>query len=134
VGRAKPTSAATVRGISNEAWCGLHRLRYRGRFKGASGIGRQAPKGHVGIVFSHPLTPMPTEIQIEKGVPIPELSGGRPKSDVRLAFEKMEVGDSIVIERERLQLHSIKHLAKRVGIKVTQRQVNCEGRRIWRVA
>jgi len=61
-------------------------------------------------------------IQIESGVPLPT------------ALEKIQVGESFVIKRSRLQPQSLKHLAKRVGIKITQRQVNCESRRIWRIA
>lgn len=72
-------------------------------------------------------------IQIESGIPIPPPGGGKPKGELRLAFEKLKKGESILIARDRLQPNALTHLAKVVGIKITQRKVNCESRRIWRV-
>jgi len=79
------------------------------------------------------VNPSGSEIKIESGIPVPAPVYGKPKGDLRIAFEKMQVGDSILIRRDRLQPNAISKLAKQVGIKVVKRQVNCESRRIWRI-
>jgi hypothetical protein len=75
-----------------------------------------------------------SQIKIESGIPIPAPHYGKPKGEIRIALEKMQPGDSILIKRDRLQPNGITKLAKSDGIKVAQRKVNCEGRRIWRVS
>jgi len=71
--------------------------------------------------------------EIEKGIPIPDGEGrGREKSPLRLAVEKMEVGDSVLVSNmHRQQLHA---MSKRLGIKYKTRTICKESNtvRFWR--
>ena len=71
--------------------------------------------------------------KIEKGIPIPAKEGrGRYKGELRLTMEKMEVGDSIVIEdKHRQQVHQI---ANTIGIGYTSRTISKTPKRVrvWR--
>jgi len=70
--------------------------------------------------------------EIEKNIPIPNTRGGH-KKELRLAMEKLEVGDSFLITetRHRQQVHQI---AQAIGIKYASRTV-CKDSghiRVWR--
>ena len=71
--------------------------------------------------------------EIEKGIPIPDGEGrGREKSPLRLAVEKMEVGDSVLVSNtHRQQLHAI---SNKLGIKYKTRTICKESNtvRFWR--
>lgn len=71
--------------------------------------------------------------EIEKGIPIPDGEGrGREKSPLRLAVEKMEVGDSVVVSNtHRQQLHA---MSNKLGIKYKTRTISKESGtvRFWR--
>jgi len=71
--------------------------------------------------------------KIEKGIPIPAKEGrGRYKGELRLTMEKMEVGDSIVIDdKHRQQIHQI---ANTIGIGYTSRTISKTPKRVrvWR--
>ena len=73
------------------------------------------------------------QYQIEKGVTMPEFKKvGRSKTPLRLALERMEVGDSIAIKRSHVpRAHSA---ATQIGIKITPRHLTDGTTRVWRVA
>jgi hypothetical protein len=73
------------------------------------------------------------QYQIEKGVTMPERGNlRREKSPLRLAFEQMEVGDSVVLPED---LKTSPHpMAQQVGIKVAMRRQPDGATRVWRVA
>jgi len=58
---------------------------------------------------------------------------GNQKSALRVAFEAMAPGQSVMISRA-TTLQTIYGTAKAAKIKVSTRQINCESRRIWRVS
>ena len=73
------------------------------------------------------------QYQIEKRIVMPE-SGNlhRPKTELRLTLEQMEVGDSIAIEPD----HGPRAYAgaQQIGIKVSVRKFPDGTARVWRVA
>ena len=73
------------------------------------------------------------QYQIEKGVTMPELKVlRRGKKPLRLAFELMEIGDSVAIEPDHVaRAHAG---AKNAGIKVSARRLPDGTTRVWRVA
>lgn len=76
---------------------------------------------------------MPEYFKIEKNVPIPEPQhGAGRKGPVRSSLEALGVGDSVVIPRAKSPKY-IYTLASTLEIKIATRQVNGEGRRIWRI-
>lgn len=77
---------------------------------------------------------MKTAIKIESNVPVPPPTCGPHKGPIRLALESMKVGQSFVIGRDDVALTQLYKVARAIGVKVATRQVNCESRRIWRVA
>ena len=84
-------------------------------------------------------------MKIEKNVPIPEMTGGRPKVGIQISdetWDKMRVGDSIFvpleagrdIRKESGRLGQQRSRAQyRLGRKFTLRTLD-DGWRIWRIA
>ena len=74
-------------------------------------------------------------IKIETGIPISEPAyTGRPKSNIRLAVEALQVGESFLISKADCTSGKIKSIAKSIGIKVACRIVSGINRRTWRTA
>ena len=72
-------------------------------------------------------------MKIEKNIPIPRIIyKGRPKCELRIAMETMEIGDSVVVNRKlRQQVGSLaKVLPDR---KFTTRTIEVDEIRIWRI-
>lgn len=67
---------------------------------------------------------------IEKNIPLPTVSK-KPKGPLRLAMEKMEVGDSILIESNKQASSYI--TAKGAGIKIKTIFEGDRCHRIWRI-
>lgn len=76
-------------------------------------------------------------LAIEKGIPIPKplINGGRPASPLREAFDKMRVGDSVLVgvKDSGCCLSSVKRNANLAGIKIVCRLLTPDKRRIWRI-
>jgi len=78
------------------------------------------------------------KIKIEKNVPIPEGGRARPKKPLRLALEKLEVGDSFVYETpEYPAKDKIRNVIYHVHIsskkKFMTRSIGGIKRRVWRI-
>ena len=73
------------------------------------------------------------QYKIEKGVPMPERRKlSNMKTPLRLALEQLEVGDSIVVDRDHEpRTHPI---ARGAGIKIATRRQPDGTTRVWRVA
>ena len=73
------------------------------------------------------------QYQIEKGIEMPALKPlRRSKTPLRLAFEQMEIGDSVAIEPDHItRAHAG---AKNAGIKISARRLPDGTARVWRVA
>ena len=74
---------------------------------------------------------MATKPVIEKGVPVPASSAGRPNT---YPFKEMEVGDSFFVPNPKYA--GVYSSAKLAGVKVTSRRVNengTDGLRVWRI-
>jgi hypothetical protein len=67
--------------------------------------------------------------EIVNNVPLPDESRGRTKGEVRLTIERMEVGDSFLLESKRR--FAVNKIAQVLGISLTTRR---EGDlyRVWR--
>ena len=76
---------------------------------------------------------MPTKIQIERGIEMPEgrhaLDGAL--ADLRKALLKMKPGESF---KWALHYKAPYDAAKQLKIKIATRKINGEGYRVWRVA
>lgn len=73
-------------------------------------------------------------IPIQDNIPIPtDYCGRRPKGELRVAMESLQLGQSFAIDRKRVQPLYLYKLARKVGIRISSRPENCESRRIWRV-
>ena len=79
-------------------------------------------------------------IQIEKGVPMPEVRARKSYGTYKDVMAKMEVGDSFVADGEDGKVttlqSSIRQAAKRAKVNITVRREGEEGcrLRVWRVA
>ena len=71
------------------------------------------------------------EIKIEKGIPLPS-RGKRQETDLYKAIASMGVGDSVVLPRS--MSNRVGVWGKRMGFKFSQRTINFETFRAWRVA
>ena len=71
------------------------------------------------------------DFQITSGVPMPKKST-KPKGELRLAIEALQVGDSFKIcdRKNYLQVYSA---AKSVGIEIAVRSVGENQWRVWRI-
>ena len=69
---------------------------------------------------------------IEKGITPPSTHRGRPKGQMRIALEKMEVGDSMLVPKANIE-HA-RSLRFRLNIKIATRKVDKTTYRLWRVA
>ena len=68
--------------------------------------------------------------EIEKNIPLPDLIGkGRAKGEVRLTIERMEVGDSFLLESKRRL--AVNKIAQVLGIGLTTRKKG-DFYRVWR--
>ena len=73
-----------------------------------------------------------TQIQVDKGVPLPGRKRGKA-ADVKLLLEKLEVGDSFVAPVTINSCCRIRAIATQIGIEITMRNLKEEGAtRIWR--
>lgn len=73
-------------------------------------------------------------IEVEKGVPIPEMRTG---GIVRWPFGKMEPGDSFVLaknDRDRCRNAANSYSRTHVGVRFTIQRVDDESWRCWRIA
>lgn len=77
---------------------------------------------------------MQTEIQIEKGVPVPPRLR-RQAGEMAVLLGAMDVGDSFVFEddKNKNQMKRIKYVAKKIGITTTIRLIAASKYRAWRV-
>lgn len=73
-------------------------------------------------------------VQIEKGVPMPEIrpgGGRRPK----YPWLKLEIGDSFILPIEKIKIHNARHLVqeteKRYNLKFVTEKTDA-GLRVWR--
>ncbi len=72
------------------------------------------------------------QYQIEKGIVMPERANlRREKSPLRLALEQMEIGDSIVVDRDHES--RVHPLARNAGINIAARRQPDGTTRVWRV-
>lgn len=76
--------------------------------------------------------------EIEKGIPVPE-SWRTKKGESKYPFNKLEVGDSFVIEKNghkswEFSFAAVLKAQKDLGIKLTTRAEGDEKRRVWRTA
>lgn len=72
---------------------------------------------------------MDEEIKIDKGIPIPRDSKGRPKINLNL-LRAMKVGDSVLVDTKKAKsLYSASSVA---GVKLSMRRVE-GGTRVWRI-
>ena len=69
--------------------------------------------------------------EIEKNIPIPSNGPRRPKQELRLALEQMEVGDSIVVPSHEVRRKAYGS-AKGANIGIRSR-VEGDHIRIWRI-
>lgn len=78
---------------------------------------------------------MAITITIEKGVPIPPLSGRKGKGEWQIFLSGLEIGDSFLLPTEEAKAsRNIPYAARGIGIKVTRRQMKDGSVRVWRVA
>jgi hypothetical protein len=68
---------------------------------------------------------------IEKGITPPATHKGRPKGWMRQLLETMEVGDSMLVPKTKIE-HA-RSLRFVLNIKITTRKVDNETYRLWRV-
>lgn len=69
--------------------------------------------------------------EMEKNIPLPEYAGrGRGKGELRLAVEKMEVGDSFLVEAHKRS--PLPKMAQVLGIGLTTRKESDDLYRVWR--
>lgn len=77
-------------------------------------------------------------IQIEKGIPLPEVRRRQPKNPYGEVMRQMEIGDSFACEGSKFNTLQgvIRAAAKKAGIAITVRREGKEGckLRVWRVA
>ena len=72
------------------------------------------------------------QIQIDKGVPLPERKRGKA-SEVKPLLEKLEIGDSFTVPVTINNCYRFRAIATEIGIEVTMRSLKEEGAtRIWR--
>lgn len=74
-------------------------------------------------------------VLIEKGIPAPN----KPTSRSSLPFDKLEVGDSFVVEKNghaswAFAFEAIQKAQNKHNIKLTTRLVDQDKRRVWRTA
>lgn len=79
-------------------------------------------------------------MKIEKGIPIPDGRGRKPRCTYSDVIGKLEVGDSFTVTGENASTmqSALRQAAKRVGIKITVRNITERGNyqttlRVWRV-
>lgn len=79
-------------------------------------------------------------MKIEKGVPIPDGRGRKPRGTYSDVIGKLEVGDSFTVtgENAATMQSALRQAAKRAGIKITVRNMTEQGDelatlRVWRV-
>ena len=69
-------------------------------------------------------------MKVEKNVPIPPKKS-RAKNNYVTILREMEVGDSILVTKQEMSLNSLYVTAKRLGFKVTSRQIDENQNRLW---
>ena len=71
------------------------------------------------------------DIEIEKGIPIP-VKRANAKNNFVAILRSMEVGDSFLFDRTEIKQSSFYVSARRLGLKITVREVNKKQSRLWR--
>ena len=74
---------------------------------------------------------MKKEPVIEKGIPIPP-RGAASGSSITVTVKRMEVGDSIVVDKH--GNWSARVCSQRIGVKLCARRIDEKSWRMWRVA
>ncbi len=77
----------------------------------------------------------PSNVKIEKGIPVPDKHFTKRKYDV--IFDQMEIGDSFVVEneveRQRIVAYCYAGRHKKLGERYCSRKVGDNQYRVWRI-
>ena len=71
------------------------------------------------------------DMKIEKGIPIP-MKKANSKNNFATILRSMEVGDSILFDRTENKPSSFYVCARRLGLKITVRELDEKQSRVWR--
>lgn len=71
------------------------------------------------------------DMKIEKGIPIP-MKKANSKNNFATILRSMEVGDSILFDRTETKPSSFYVCARRLGLKITVRELDEKQSRVWR--
>ena len=71
------------------------------------------------------------DMKIEKGIPIP-MKKANSKNNFATILRSMEVGDSILFDRTETKTSSFYVCARRLGLKITVRELDEKQSRVWR--
>ena len=74
---------------------------------------------------------MSEDFKIEKDIPIP-IKKAKSKTNFVVILKSMEVGDSILFDRTEIRPSSFYVCVRRLGLKVTMRELDEKQSRIWR--
>tara|TARA_R110002012_G_scaffold261170_1_gene442972 strand:+ start:3144 stop:3401 length:258 start_codon:yes stop_codon:yes gene_type:complete len=69
-------------------------------------------------------------VKVEKNIPIPPKKS-RAKNNYVPLLKAMEVGDSIVFDREEMRVNTFYVTAQRLGYKITVREIDDNQNRLW---
>jgi len=69
-------------------------------------------------------------MKVEKNIPIPPKKS-RAKNNYAPLLRGMEVGDSIVFDREEMRVNTFYVTARRLGYKITVREIDDNQNRLW---
>tara|TARA_R100000655_G_scaffold100831_1_gene145487 strand:- start:453 stop:683 length:231 start_codon:yes stop_codon:yes gene_type:complete len=75
---------------------------------------------------------MSEDFKIEKGIPIP-IKRANSKNNFVSIVRSMEVGDSILFDRTEIVPSSFYVSARRLGFKITVREIDEKQSRLWRI-
>jgi|TARA_R100000482_G_scaffold113436_1_gene56063 S-adenosylmethionine:tRNA-ribosyltransferase-isomerase (queuine synthetase) len=70
--------------------------------------------------------------KVEKNVPIP-IKRANSKNNFVSILRSMEVGDSILFDRTKIKPSSFYVSARRLGFKITVREIDEKQSRLWRI-
>ena len=74
---------------------------------------------------------MSEDFKIEKDIPIP-IKRAKSKNNFVVILKSMEVGDSILFDRTEIRPSSFYVCARRLGLKITVREIDEKQSRVWR--
>lgn len=69
---------------------------------------------------------------IEKNIPIPHKRSSKRKHEYAF-LRQLEIGDSFLINGEFKELMRLATYCRRLGFKITQRQISSNQYRLWRI-